>query len=111
MNNNFAVECPPWCDGNHDAFTTIHHTTIWKGLHLTITASQVARPHSSDERDDPSILLTVPYASTKPAVRLSPGAARALAAIIEKSDGRGGTEYLVAELRHAADVLAPTETR
>ncbi|MER7205501.1 MULTISPECIES: hypothetical protein [Streptosporangium] len=107
------MECPAWCDGNHgnrDALTTTHRTTVWKGLHLTITASQTVRPHSPGEQDGPSILLTIPYAGTKPAVRLSPGAARALAAIIEKSDGRGGTEYLVAELRHAADLLAPTET-
>ncbi|MEV8633037.1 hypothetical protein AB0395_15395 [Streptosporangium sp. NPDC051023] len=110
MNNNFAVECPAWCDrshGIHDEFTTVHSATIWKGLHITITASQVERHHSSGGKEEPLISLTVSYSRAKPALRLSPDEARILSTIIEKSDWRGGTEYLVAELRHAADLLAP----
>ncbi len=113
MNNKFSAECPAWCDRSHDTgdeFVTVHRATIWKGLQITITASQVERHHSSGEPDGPLISLTVLHSNIGPAVKLSPGEARTLATIIEKSDGRGGTEYLVAELRHAADLLAPALT-
>ncbi|WP_271217867.1 hypothetical protein [Streptosporangium carneum] len=103
------MECPNWCDRSHahDELVTVHGATVWKGLQITITASQIERRHSPDGPDGPLICLTMAHSNARPAVELSPGAARTLATIIEKSDGRGGTEYLVAELRHAADLVAP----